>query len=158
MADNMKLYTKILFLFFISACLSSCVSNYEYTGIKVSPEDYTKISKNRMSKDELLEFVGSPTFNSDLGGETWYYVYTVTDKVAFFRPELIDEEVVVIKFTKDGAFSSIKKYSHEDIEKFAFSQEYTPTLGTDTNPFQQIVRNIQKYSVPAFSKKRNPGS
>ena len=158
MADKMKLYTRTFFLLLISACLASCVSNYEYTGLKVSPDDYNKINKSRMSKDELVEFVGSPTFSSDLGGDTWYYVYTVTDKVAFFRPQLVDEEVVAIRFKEDGSFQDIKKYTHEDISKFAYSNETTPTLGTDTNPFQQIVRNIQKYSVPSFSKKRSPGS
>jgi outer membrane protein assembly factor BamE (lipoprotein component of BamABCDE complex) len=158
MADKMKLYTRTLFLLLMSACVSSCVNNYEYTGLKISQEDYNKISNSKMSKDELVEFVGSPTFSSDLGGDTWYYVYTITDRVAFFRPELVDEEVIAVKFKDDGSFSSIKKYTHEDINKFAFSQDSTPTLGTDTNPLQQIVKNIQKYSVPTFSKKRMPGS
>ena len=157
MAVQMNLYFRVISSLLLLACISSCVSNYEYTGLKISPEDFDKIKKSKMSQNDLIEFVGSPTFSSELGGNTWYYVYTITDKVAFFRPTLVDEEVVAIKFKDDGSFLDLKKYTQDDINKISFSDESTPTLGTETNPMQQILRNIQKYSVPSLSKKRSPG-
>jgi outer membrane protein assembly factor BamE (lipoprotein component of BamABCDE complex) len=154
----MKFYTRAFLVFLGSLSLNACVHNYEYTGLKINSEDYNTILKNKMSQDQLTEFVGSPTFISELGGHTWYYVYTVTDKVAFFRPELVDEEVVAIKFKEDGSFVKMEKYNHADISKFSYSEDSTPTLGTESNPLQQILRNIQKYSVPSLSKKKAPGA
>jgi len=157
MARHMNLYFRVTSALLLSACLSSCVSNYEYTGLKISSENFDKIKKSRMSQQDLIEFVGSPTFSSELGGNTWYYVHTVTDKVAFFRPVLVDEEVIAIKFNTDGSFANIKKYTQDDINNFSFSDESTPTLGTEANPIQQVMKNIQKYSVPSFTKKTQPG-
>jgi len=157
MAGLMNLLTRIFLSVFIICLLGSCVNNYEYTGLKLNTEDIEKIKKEKMNQEQIANFIGSPTFSSDLGSNTWYYVYSTTNKVAFFRPVIVDEEIVAIGFNGNGGFANLKVYNKDDINKISFSEDSTPTHGTKTNPVQQILKNIQKYSVPNFSKKKPGG-
>jgi outer membrane protein assembly factor BamE (lipoprotein component of BamABCDE complex) len=147
---------KLLFILSLLV-LTSCVNNYKYIGLKVSKEDIEHIKSKKLSDEQVADLIGSPTISSDVGGRVWYYVYNVTDKVAFFRPKLVDEEIIEIKFDQGGHFLSLKVYDSSAIKAIGEIEETTPTHGTKSNPVQQIIRNIQKYSVPNFGRKKPGG-
>ena len=153
----MRRSVRITILLLALSILTSCVNNFNYSGLKVNEDDIKIIKKSKYDMGQVATLLGAPTLSSQLGNETWFYIYSVTNKVAFFKPELVDEEIVAIEFTKNGKFMSLAHYDKEAIMDLATVSDTTPTFGTKANPVQQILRNIQKYSVPNLSPRKKSG-
>ena len=56
--------------------------------------------KARASAEQILVLLGSPTTTSTVGGDAWYYVTQVTDRVAFMPPKIVDQQVFAVYFDK----------------------------------------------------------
>jgi len=81
------------------------------------------------TKDQVKEKLGSPSAQSSFGTETWYYITNRQETVAFFKPEIVKQDVVRIEFDSAGLVSKVDTYNKNDGESFAMVKQTTPTEG-----------------------------
>ena len=82
--------------------LSACESRLNTRGNLLDPERIADIQPGGLSRDEVSEILGSPSSITPFGSDTWYYISQRTETFAFFSPEVIERQIVVISFNKDG--------------------------------------------------------
>jgi outer membrane protein assembly factor BamE (lipoprotein component of BamABCDE complex) len=139
----------LLFLF-------SCVNNLETIGYKIDDIEIKKLQKGRYSKEDIIAAIGSPTINSDLSPNSWFYIFYIRNRVGFHYPEIDDIQILQLDFNKNNQLASLKEFTKDDLNRIQAEKSFTETKGTTLNPLYHILQNIQKHSIPVPSQIKKP--
>ena len=94
----------IVFLFFT---LSACAM-IDVHGDAISPETLAFLKPNETLYMEVQQKLGSPSAKVVFDSETWIYLYSKQQRIAFFKPEETERNVIVLKFNRDGVLENIE--------------------------------------------------
>ena len=128
MSTHNIFYSTIASFLLLSACSTDHFIQTE--GNMPSKKDILSI-KQGMSKDEVIKIMGSPSIISSLNHRTWIYMNSTMKKVAFFKPEEIDRNIVAIEFNPDGEVIKLSQLTKENGKDIAIYQGSTPVMGTE---------------------------
>ena len=147
--DGIMRITKVtaaLLLGVLTATLGACGARVESRGNLLDPELVADISNAGISKQEILEILGSPSSVNTFGKDTWYYISERTETVAFFAPEVKERQVLIINFDGKGAMQSLEYKDLKDGRQLALVERSTPTFGQELTVIQQILGNFQRFN------------
>ncbi len=126
--------------------IPACVGQEEDSGYMRTNAEFGKIIIGTTTNKDVLELLGSPSSYSTFGDETWYYISTRKESVAFFKPKIIDQGATAIVFDKQGVVQSIQKFTEKDQQDIAISKEKTPTEGNHITIWQQLLGNLGRFN------------
>ena len=99
--------------------------------------------KPGMDAKKVLEILGTPSTVSTVGNQAWYYISQNTNrKFMFEKPEITDQRVLSVMFTKTLKVERIANYGMKDGEVFDFNSNTTPTGGTSLSIVRQMLRLV----------------
>lgn len=125
--------------------LQSCSSKTIITGNLPDLDLLANIEVGRVSKNEVLELLGSPSTKATFNDNDWYYVSEKTSTRAFFNPEVINRKVLIIQFDKREIVKKITQLSLKDGEKIKMVDRITPTAGKEITILKQIFGNVGRF-------------
>jgi len=136
----MKFFTLALLFFIVSAC----AFKVDKSGYMFENTDINIIKKGVTSKNTLLNTFGSPTIISFYNDrEVWIYFSENIKHILFFKPKVVERDVLVIKFDSEDRVSNIKKIDLGDEDReFFFNQNRTFVESHKNNFFKSIYENI----------------
>jgi outer membrane protein assembly factor BamE (lipoprotein component of BamABCDE complex) len=91
-----------------------------------------------------MQILGSPSTMATFTDHAWYYIGQRTEDYAFYRPKVIERQVVVVRFDDDGLVSEVKRLDKDDGKPIEMVDRTTPTVGRDLSLMQQIFGNLGK--------------
>ncbi len=86
--------------------------------------------------------LGRPTFVGEFDKNDWYYVARQTRQYAFAVPTPTQQTVLRVQFDGAGTVTAVDKSGIERVIKIRPNGDKTPTLGKDSNFFQELFGNI----------------
>ena len=92
--------------------------------------------------------LGRPTFTSQYGEPTWYYVSSVTGRRPFVRPRIRNHGVLAVKFDGQGNVESVERSGIEDVVYLSPDGDKTPTLGRERGFLEDLFGNIGQVGAP----------
>ena len=102
--------------------------------------------KDGTAAEQVLVLMGTPSTTSTVGGDAWYYISQKTvQSVAFAKPELTDQRVLAIYFTKAKKVERIANFGMEDGKVFDFVSRTTPTAGKEANFLKNMLTNLMRF-------------
>ncbi len=129
--------------FFVSACSS----DVQVRGNLPDPEIVGEIETGVHSRRQVAERLGSPSAISTFEDRKWYYVGQKSTQFAFFEPEVLERNVLVVTFDGTGKVDETKTYTLADGQIIDPVSRTTPTEGRELTVLQQIFGNLGS-SVP----------
>ena len=132
----------------IVAATSGCASIRDHRGYLVDTALVDSVQPgvdNRLSVERTL---GRPTFASQFGEQTWYYVSVDTKQVAFRRPRTSEQVVTRVRFDGAGNVASIDKAGMDRVARIDPDGKKTPTLGRDRSFLEDLFGNIGTVGAP----------
>ncbi|MEG9862264.1 MAG: outer membrane protein assembly factor BamE [Parvularculales bacterium] len=102
---------------------------------------------NLTTREQVMETFGTPSTKSILGN-TWYYASTHVQEFMFYRPEIIDQEVVAVSFNQNGGVTSIKQYTLADGYSVTPVERITKTGGQELTIVEQFLGNLGRFDTP----------
>ena len=97
--------------------------------------------------EQVLSTMGTPSTTSTVGGDAWYYIsQKVEQKLEFMRPQVTDQHVLAIYFTKQKKVERIANYGIEDGKVFDFISRTTPTGGAEQSFIRNLMKNLLRFS------------
>ena len=135
---------RIFFLICIIFCCNACIKKAHISG-HLFKEDEMKALEQAKTKQDIEGILGSPTTVSDFGPETWYYITTKKETIAFLPDKILEQNIVAISFKQDQV-DIISRYSEHDANQPHLVSEYTATRGNDINAAQQLFTNIGRFN------------
>ena len=135
---------KIFSYFIIFFTLSSCSFRVDKSGYMFENNDINFIKKGVTSKNTLLKNLGSPTTQSFIKNkEVWIYYSESIKHVLFFKPEIVERDILVIKFDDEDRVNYFKKLDLKDGDfKNSFNPNKTFVESHKSNFFKSIYENI----------------
>ncbi|MEM6476756.1 MAG: outer membrane protein assembly factor BamE, partial [Pseudomonadota bacterium] len=92
--------------------------------------------------------LGRPTFTSQYGEPTWYYVSSVTGRRPFVRPRIRSHGVLAVKFDQQGNVSDVERSGLEQVVYLQPDGGKTPTLGRERGFLEDLFGNIGQVGAP----------
>lgn len=124
--------------------LCSCTHKIDNQGYIFDDLDFSKIQKNVTSKNTILQIYGSPSFYSDVSSkEYWFYYSNQIKKFLFFKPEILNQNILIVSFDEDNRVDFMKILDIKDKDySFYFNINRTEVKGHDKGFFKSIFENV----------------
>lgn len=125
-------------VFALGAC-SSIRESRGYVADQVLLQSIQPGIDNRRSVEGTL---GRPTFTSQYGEPTWYYISSVTGRRPFVRPRIQTHAITAVRFDEAGNVASVDRSGMEDVVYLRPDGDATPTLGRERGFLEDLFGNI----------------
>ncbi len=127
--------------------LLACAPTSDNHGNIPLAEATERIAPGEQTRQQVRETLGSPsvrgTFEQD---EIWYYVGKRTETTSFFKPDVVEHQVLEIRFGGDGRVSQVRKVDATKAAKPDPVDRITPTKGNELTIIEQLIGNIGRFS------------
>jgi outer membrane protein assembly factor BamE (lipoprotein component of BamABCDE complex) len=144
----MKKYISLLLTAFLFSACSPFIDN---RGFNHETLDLTKVIIGTDTKETLMEKIGSPSTTSlyptQAGAKDskWFYITKKTSREAFFKPETLNQQTIVICFDDKDVVRDILKIEGETV--ISMNTEKTESTGYESNAMRDIFGNFGRYST-----------
>jgi outer membrane protein assembly factor BamE (lipoprotein component of BamABCDE complex) len=92
---------------------------------------------------------------STFDDNTWYYMGQRTEQTAFFTPDILERQVLIVRFDdKDKVTDIEKRTGDQTIAQIDTVERTTPTSGKELSFLEQLIGNVGRFG----SDKKKPGS
>ncbi|WP_324263118.1 outer membrane protein assembly factor BamE [Altererythrobacter sp. H2] len=100
------------------------------------------------NRQSVTATLGRPSFTSQFGEPTWYYVSSVTGRAPFGRPSIRNHSVLAIQFDAAGNVASAQNTGLDQVAFISPDGDATPTLGRERSFFEDLFGNIGQVGAP----------
>jgi len=140
----MTMTVRIAAIAALAMLASGCSSIREHRGYIGEATLLAAIQPGIDDKDSVTGTLGHPTFTSQFGRETWYYISSTTFQKPFTTPRIRQHSVLAIQFDAKGNVASAMRSGMEHVVHIHPDSDRTPTLGKERGFFEDLFGNIGK--------------
>lgn len=126
----------------LAVLAGGCSSIRDHRGYLIDPALTESVQAGVDNRTSVERSLGQPTFKSQFGEQTWYYVSVDTRQAPFTRPRTSDQTLLKINFDKAGNVASVERAGMEKVARIDPDGDKTPTLGRDRSFFEDLFGNI----------------
>lgn len=142
MTQSKRMVRGAALLLAAAAVLPGCTSIRESRGYIVDPT-LTSLVQPKIDNQQSVEgTLGRPTFVSQFGTPTWYYVSSITGQRPFNRPRIRDHSVLAVTFDANGRVSEVTRSGVEKVVYLDPNGDKTPVLGRERSFLEDLFGNI----------------
>lgn len=137
-----------IFILGLAVLLLACQPHVETRGHVTDPNILGKVAVGVQNQDDVRNLLGSPSAVSTFGSDVWYYINERTESVAFFKPKVLERQIVAISFT-NGDNKIIEKITHYDVSDardIDVVDRQTPTAGNEKTLLQELFGNVGRFT------------
>ncbi|MCF6221199.1 MAG: outer membrane protein assembly factor BamE [Robiginitomaculum sp.] len=142
-ANIFKIPSLAILIFGLSAC-NPTLRNHGYIPTKDKPQ---AVDTESDTKASVLARLGNPSIKSTFDENTWYYLTSVRERLAYLRPITSERTITAITFNDDGQVKKVAEYGIENGQYVNFSDRETPTRGRELSVLEQIFGTIGRIPV-----------
>lgn len=131
---------------FTAIALAGCTPIVENRGHIPDGEAIEEIELGTHTPEDVLDILGTPSSVSTFDRRTWFYISETTETIAFFDPDVMERQILVVSFGGDGYVSSVRALDKEDGTDIDPVGRSTPTAGRNITILEQMFGNIGRFS------------
>jgi outer membrane protein assembly factor BamE (lipoprotein component of BamABCDE complex) len=149
---------KFLFYFITSSALflEGCVTARDYHGSIPDDKAVSQIKKGLHTKEDVIRILGNPGTVGDPRLKKWYYIHRILENRSFFKPEVKENQVLIVSFDEKDCVKEIikKQIDKKEIDKVS---QVTATAVKDPGFFQQIFGSFGRFAQEDENEKEVKG-
>ena len=130
--------------------LGACSSIRENRGYVIDSLLLNSVQPGIDNQRSVEMTLGRPTFTSQFGDPTWYYVSSTTGRKPFVRPRVEAHQVLAVKFGPDGDVLSADRTGIDEVVYLTPDGAETPTLGRERGFLEDLFGNIGTVGQPGL--------
>jgi outer membrane protein assembly factor BamE (lipoprotein component of BamABCDE complex) len=130
------------------ATLAACAPAADLRGNNPDKKLMASIKPGVTDKASVTALLGSPSSVASFDPNTWYYISQKTVDLAFFKPRLEDEKVVLISFDKKGVVQKVAYVGMDAHKEITPDPDKTPAPGREFTILEQLIGNFGRFSAP----------
>ncbi len=127
---------------------TACQPIRETRGYIVDPILTQSIQPGIDNQQSVAGTLGRPTFTSQFGQPTWYYVSSTTGRKPFVRPRIQQHQVLAVTFDPAGNVVAAERSGLEQVAYLRPDGDETPTLGRERSFLEDLFGNIGAVGAP----------
>jgi len=126
--------------------LAACSPTIDQRGNLPDADNVLAIQPGISTKDEVSLLLGTPSSVATFSDKTWYYISKRTETVAFFTPDVTDQQVLVVRFDDTDTVQQVALLGMDDAIGVDMVDRETPTHGQRLTIMQQLLGNIGRFT------------
>ena len=121
-------------------------------GDAIDPEVLSSFVPEETTYQEIQKKLGSPSSKTFFDSESWIYLHSKQERLAFFKPKEIFRELTVFKFNRDGVLQQIETKTLEQGRTIFPSKVTTKTDQESLTVLDQMIANVGRMNTdkPAY--------
>jgi outer membrane protein assembly factor BamE (lipoprotein component of BamABCDE complex) len=127
---------------------SGCASIREHRGYIVDQTLTSSIQPGIDNKQSVQGTLGHPSFESQFGQPTWYYVSSQTGRKPFVNARITDHQVLAVQFDAAGNVANVERTGIDKVVYLSPDGDATPTVGRERGFFEDLFGNIGAVGAP----------
>ena len=141
-----KRFLAVIAMLGLVLAVSACSPRAHTRGNLPDPKKVSQLKAGDISREEVIEFLGSPSSRASFGDEVWFYISEQTETFAWFEPEIKNRQVLALHFDTDGTLNKIEVSGLDQSNSVIPIERKTPTHGNKMTVFEQLVGNFRRFS------------
>lgn len=129
-----------------AAVLAACSPTIDQRGNLPDADNVLAIQPGQSTKDEVVQLLGTPSTIATFSEQTWYYISKRTETVAFFTPDVVDQQVLIVRFDEGEVVEQVALLGMDDAVEFDMVDRETPTYGQRLTILQQLLGNVGRFT------------
>lgn len=139
------------------ALVTGCSSITEHRGYIVDEALLQAVQPGIDNRTSVEGTLGRPTFTSQFGQPTWYYVSSMTEQKPFGSPRIERHTVLAVTFDEAGNVVSAERSGLDEVARIDPDSDETPTLGRDRGFLEDLFGNIGQVGAAGMGGGATPG-
>ena len=147
----------VAFSLLAATALSACEPRISTHGYVPDPDVVSRVEPGVHNQLEVAQLLGTPSTAALFGEQTWLYITERREEFAFFKPEIVSQDVLAIAFDDRGVVHEIASFSLEDglvVDPVSLT---TPTYGKKLGLLEQLFGNIGRFNTEGQQGVKVPG-
>lgn len=136
---------------------SGCTTIRDPQGYVVDPLLVGAIHEGIDNRRSVEATLGRPTFTSQFGEPTWYYVSSTTTRKPFGSAKIRQQLILEIRFDDAGNVAAVERGGIDQVVYLSPEDDQTPTLGRDRSFLEDLFGNIGVVGAAAGQGAGAPG-
>jgi outer membrane protein assembly factor BamE (lipoprotein component of BamABCDE complex) len=122
--------------------LTACSPPIEARGNLPDPVVLADVKPGVHTKEQVADLLGTPSSIAPFDKNLWYYIAQKTERIAFFKPDVLDQQVVSIKFDDKGLVQEIRRFKMDDGRDVDMVSRETPTRGRELSFMRSFLGSL----------------
>ena len=139
------------------ASVPACSPAVDQRGHLPEPDKLAEIRPGATTRDEVSKILGTPSSTSVFNEKTWYYISRRTEQVAFFDPDVADQQVYIVNFDDRGVVKAVDHRNLKDARDIEPAPGATPAPGRELTFLEQIIGNVGRFTKSSGGDSSTPG-
>lgn len=134
----------------VSIAVSGCSSIRKSRGYIVDSTLVSSVQPGIDNQRSVEATLGRPTFTSQFGEPTWYYVSSTTGRKPFRKTRVKEHQVLAVKFDTAGNVIAADRTGIDQVVYLSPDGNSTPTLGRERSFLEDLFGNIGTVGQPGL--------
>ena len=126
----------------LAVVAAGCTSIKDHRGYVMDEALVQSIQPGIDNEQSVEGTLGHPTFASQFGQPTWYYISSTTYQKPFTTPKIKQHSVLAVRFDASGKVVAASRTGMEKVVRLRPNGDSTPTLGRSRSFLQDLFGNI----------------
>ena len=130
----------------IGAAVASCAVTETRRGHLLPQGVAAELSSANVSQQRVVELLGTPSTVSAFDRNRWYYIGEVQQHQAFFKPDVVARQVLILDFDQGLQLAKVGTLSETDGQEITLVSRETPTEGNKITILEQLLGNLGRFN------------
>jgi outer membrane protein assembly factor BamE (lipoprotein component of BamABCDE complex) len=137
---------RLPFLALAVASVAGCGATVDQRGNLPEADKLAEIHPGTTTRDQVVKILGTPSSTGVFDDKNWYYVSRKTKQLAFFSPDVMDQQVYVVHFDGSGVVASVDHKDLADGRDIEPVPGATPAPGRELTFLEQVLGNLGRFN------------
>ena len=126
--------------------VAGCSGTVDQRGNLPETDKLAEIHPGTTTRDQVVKILGTPSSTGVFDEQSWFYISRKTKQLAFFNPDVLDQQVYVIRFDGNGVVASIDRKDLQDGRDIQPVPGATPAPGRELTLLEQVLGNMGRFN------------
>jgi len=139
-------FATLLALALAAPGLAACVAIENQRGNLPEADRLAQIKPGTTTREQVTKILGTPSSTGVFDDKNWYYISKRTKQVAFFDPDVLDQQVYIVNFDDKGVVRLVDHKDLKDGRDIEPAPGATPAPGRELTFLEQVLGNVGRFT------------
>jgi outer membrane protein assembly factor BamE (lipoprotein component of BamABCDE complex) len=128
------------------AVVAGCGATIDQRGNLPEADRLAEIRPGATTRDQVVKLLGTPSSTGVFDDRSWFYISRKTRQFAFLNPDVLDQQVYIVRFDSNGVVASIDRKDLKDGRDIEPVPGATPAAGRELTFLEQVIGNMGRFT------------
>jgi len=131
--------------------VAGCSGTVDQRGNLPETDKLAEIHPGTTTRDQVVKILGTPSSTGVFDEQSWFYISRKTKQLAFFNPDVLDQQAYIVRFDGSGVVASVDRKDLQDGRDIQPVPGATPAPGRELTFLEQILGNMGRFNKSSSS-------